>query len=87
MKQETIDIIKRNNEILKARIASGDILVCDVGNPMPENRDQMGQKWFHEKAVAESSVSETKTEKVRIYHCPVCDLRFSVTLQKIQPHS
>lgn len=81
MKPEILAAIKRNTAEMRRRIESGEVKVCSPDNPMPENRDSVGQKWFHEKAYCIAETSETQ----RVYRCPVCKHEFPVTLRKVQP--
>lgn len=85
MKPELLAEIKRRTTEMRRRIKSGEIKVCRPGNPMPSDRDTVGQKWFHEEARCESDVGvDTELQKNRIYRCPVCGLRFPVTLKKVE---
>lgn len=83
MKPEILAEIQRRSAEQKRMIESGEIMVCNSAKPMPRNRDQMGQKWFHESAYPVKKLSNTE----QLYLCRACGLEFPVTRRKIVPHA
>lgn len=92
---EVLAEIKRRNAEQKRMINSGEIKVCNSANPMPQNRDGVGQKWFHEEAKVDregmhnTRIQETDTRNIhqRLMLCPACGLRFSATFKRIVPRA
>jgi hypothetical protein len=53
---------------------------CTPATPMPADRDQMGQHWYHHGAKALPGQPEMKPGDSQTWECPNCKHQFIVTL-------
>lgn len=79
MKKETLVAIKA------AKTRRENAMQCTKDNPMPHDRDQMGQAWFHVDAKRKAGEPvPRKAGDSSILVCPNCGIEFRTTLKEIK---
>lgn len=72
-----LQLIKQHAQRAVARNAKA--IQCTAESPMPKDRDQLGQVWFHQGAVPDGPSKNGYTP----YRCPHCDHVFITQARKI----